>query len=76
MIPDLKIGDIAYGIRNYRGHRTIQKGFVSEIYFDNENKLCAVIKFVNRGPLGEKVFKTAEEARAKLQEKKEDPWQQ
>lgn len=60
------IGQLAYGIRNYRGHRHIQKGFISEIYYLDNMSLNVAIKHVCRGELGKTVFLTYNEAEKAL----------
>lgn len=65
MLP-CRIDDEMWAIRHYRGVLTVQKGFVSEMYFTKEMKLMIVVKHVARGVFGEKVFLTREEAEQAL----------
>lgn len=60
-----KIGDVVWGIRNYKGIPTPQLGRVSEIFFvGSEMTLCIVVKSVCRGEWGKQVFATHKEAYA------------
>ena len=61
-----KIGDVVYGIRDYKGVPNVQKGFVSEMFFTKDMKLMIVIKYVCRGYWLEKVFPTYEAAEAAI----------
>lgn len=61
-----KIGDVVYGVRDYKGKPNVQKGFVSEIFFTKEMKLMIVVKHVCRGHWNEKVFPTYEAAEAAI----------
>ena len=68
MLP-CRIDDEMWAIRRYSGVLTVQKGFVSEMFFTKEMKLMIVVKHVARGVFGEKVFLTreaAEQALAKM----------
>lgn len=51
MLVDIpcKIGDVAWGIRNYKGVPRAQKGFVNEIFFTNRMELRVSIKHVCLG---------------------------
>ena len=62
-----KIGQVVYGIRNYKGISSVQKGFVSEMFFTKDMKLIIVVKHVCRGEWLEKVFPTYESAEAATQ---------
>lgn len=66
-----KIGDLVYGIRDYKGVPNVQKGFVSEMFFTKDMKLMIVIKYVCRGYWLDKVFPTYEAAEAAIREKGE-----
>ena len=61
----MKVGDVSYCIRNYRGHKKIKRGIVSEIY-DVDGKLGARVYGIGGGYIGEDVFATQEEAEAAL----------
>lgn len=61
-----KIGDLVYGIREYKGVPNVQKGFVSEMFFTKDMKLMIVIKYVCRGYWLDKVFPTCEAAEAAI----------
>lgn len=65
-----KIGDVVWGIRNYKGIPTPQMGSVSEMFFVGNMKLCIVVKHVCRGEWGKQVFATHEEAYAAARERK------
>lgn len=64
----LAIGQTAYGIRNFKGKKTIQKGVVSEMFFTNNMELMICIYFVCRGKYGETIFSTYEDAKKRLEE--------
>lgn len=66
-----KIGDAVYGIRNYKGKTSIQKGFISELFFTKDMKLMVVVKHVCRGHWLEKVFPTREAAEAAMRKEGE-----
>ena len=68
-----KIGDVVYGIRHYNGKRTVQKGFVSEMFFTKDMKLMIVVKHVCRGFWLDRVFPTYDTAAAAELESR---WQQ
>lgn len=61
----MKPGDVAYCIRNYRGHKKVKRGIVSEIYEGN-GKLGARVYGIGGGYIGENVFATQKEAEAAL----------
>lgn len=61
-----KIGQVVYGIRNYKGISSVQKGFVSEMFFTKDMKLMIVVKHICRGEWLEKVFPTYESAEAAI----------
>lgn len=61
-----KIGDVVYGIRDYKGVPNVQKGFVGEMFFTKEMKLMIVVKHICRGYWLEKVFPTYEAAEAAI----------
>ena len=65
-----KLGDVAWGIRNYRGHKQVKRGIISEMYFGRGGnggmKLYIAIKGVCRGEWGKDIFKTREEADAAI----------
>lgn len=61
-----RIGQVVYGIRNYKGISSVQKGFVSEMFFTKDMKLMIVVKHVCRGEWLEKVFPTFESAEAAM----------
>lgn len=67
MLP-CRIDDEMWAIRHYRGVFTVQKGFVSEMFFTKEMKLMIVVKHVARGVFGEKVFLTREAAEQALKQ--------
>lgn len=66
-----RIGDVVYGIREYKGVPNVQKGFVSEMFFTKDMKLMIVIKYVCRGYWLDRVFPTYEAAEAAIREKGE-----
>lgn len=61
----MKVGDVAYCIRNYRGHKKVKRGIVSVIY-GVDGKLGARVYGIGGGYIGEDVFATQEEAEAAL----------
>ena len=61
-----RIGDGAWGIRNYKGKRHVQYGIVSEMYLGNDMALIVVIKHVCRGKFGKEIFASEAEAKAAL----------
>lgn len=61
----MKVGDVVYCIRSYRGHPKIQRGIVSEIR-EYDGKIGAIVRGIGGGYIGEKVFATLEEAEAAL----------
>ena len=63
-----KIGDIAWILRDYKGHYIPQQGIVSEIRFSDDMRLMVTIKHIGRGEFGKKVFTTFEEAKESLKE--------
>lgn len=63
-----KIGDAVWAIRNYRGTRYAQQGFVNDMYLTQEMKLIIVVKNIARGEFGKEVFLTKEDAEMKLAE--------
>ncbi len=64
--PPCKIGDTAWVIRNFRGVKHPQRGFVSEMYYIDGMVLHIVVKHVGRGEWGKKVFPTREAAEAAI----------
>ena len=65
----LKIGDVAWAIRNYNGVRRAQKGFVREMFYTQDMRLCIAVDRVARGEFGKKIFRTQEEAEAAIEKK-------
>lgn len=65
-----KIGDVAWGIRSYKGVLVPQQGKVSNMFFTDDMKLCIVVQHICRGEWGKKVFATKEEAELALAEMK------
>ena len=62
-----KIGDAVWGIRNYKGVKHPQQGFVSEMFFrESDMALMIVVKNICRGEFGKTVFKTFEEAEERI----------
>ena len=65
-----ELGDIAWGIRNYKGHKQAKRGVVSEMYFrrgmNGRMTLCIAVKGVCRGEWGKTIFGTREEADAEI----------
>ena len=57
-----KIGDTMWGIRNFKGFPSVQRGEVSEMFFSSDMELVIVLKYICRGTLGKRVFRTSEEA--------------
>ena len=70
----LKIGDDAYILRRHPGSWGIRHGVVSEINITHQHRPMFTVHYVGRGYYGDTVFKTLEEAAARLEElrKKED----
>ena len=68
-VPSCKIGDQAWGIRNYRGRRTAQCGLISEMYYRKDMALMVVVKHISRGVWGETIFRTQKEAEEAIREK-------
>ena len=66
----MKPGAVAYCIRNYRGHKKVKRGIVSEIYEVN-GKLGERVYGIGGGYIGERVFETAEEAEKALEMSKD-----
>lgn len=62
----VRIGEVAWAIRNYRGTKYAQKGFVNEMYFTQDMKLHIVVKNIARGEFGKTVFLTRSEAEEAL----------
>lgn len=64
----LKVGDDAYILRQQSGTGlTIRRGTVSEITITHQHRPMFTVHYVGRGYYGETVFKTLEEATAKLE---------
>ena len=61
----MKFGDVAYCIRNYRGHKKVKRGIVSAMYAV-DGKLGAIVYGIGGGYIGEYVFATQEEAESAL----------
>ncbi|MBQ8178025.1 MAG: hypothetical protein IJ033_02415 [Clostridia bacterium] len=68
----LKIGDIAWGIRNFHGHLKPVKGYISNVTVQKDLRVLYEIKYVCRGYFGEKIFKTEQEADAMVDQKEKD----
>lgn len=65
----LKIGDEAYILRQQSGTGlTIRHGVVSEINITHQHRPMFTVHYVGRGYYGDTVFKTLEEAAARLEE--------
>lgn len=64
-----KIGDTAYGIRNYNGKKRVEEGKVSEMLFTDDMRLLIVIKHICRGEAGKNIFFTRENAEKALAER-------
>ena len=62
----LKIGDIAWGIRNFHGHFKPVKGYISNATIKKDLRVLYEIKYVCRGYFGEKIFKAKEDAEAEI----------
>lgn len=67
IVPPCKVGDEVWAIRNYKGKKHIQRGFVSQIYFREDMSLKVVVKHRARGLWGERIFSTQEEAERALE---------
>ena len=63
----MKIGDSAYFIRDYRGHKKPEQGIVAEI-IPCGDKQYARIKFIGTGEIGKRVFPTLAEAQRQIEE--------
>ena len=61
-----KMGDIAWGIRKYKGCQRINSGIVNQMYFGEDMRLCISVKNVTMGEWGKKIFPTKEAAEAYL----------
>ena len=68
----MKPGDVAYCIRNYRGHKKVQRGVVSVMY-EVDGKLGARVYGIGGGYIGDDVFATPEEAEAALAKRSVKP---
>ena len=66
----LKIGDVVYAIRNFRGIEHVQKTEVSEMFFTQDMRLMIVCRYVARGEYGKTVFQTMHEAQAEIDKRK------
>lgn len=66
-----KIGDVVWAIRDYMGHPKVFQGFVSEMLFTEDMRLCIVVRFTARGEWGKVVFATEEEAKLAIQKRKD-----
>ena len=64
----LKIGDDAFILRRQAGGLILRHGVVSEITITHQHRPMFTVHYVGRGYYGETVFKTLEEAAAKLEE--------
>lgn len=64
-----KIGDTAYGIRDYNGGKRVMRGKVSEMLFTDDMRLLIVIKHICRGEAGKNIFFTRENAEKALAER-------
>ena len=58
-----RIGDTAWGIRNYKGDPIIRSGRVREMYYSEDMELIIVVERVCRGRWMEQVFPSEEAAR-------------
>ena len=65
-----KIGDRVWAIRNYRGHKHPQDGFVNAMYFADDMKLHIGVKHIARGEWGRTVFATREDCVAAILEER------
>lgn len=70
-LPPVKVGDTAYGIDRRGGGWHIKRGKVTSIEWQSTQVIVSV-KGVCRGKIGERVFCTADEARAALECMKEE----
>ena len=61
-----KVGDEVWAIRDYRGTKYAQRGFVSEMFFRKDMSIMIVVKHIARGTWGEDIFPTPEEAEKAL----------
>jgi len=61
-----KIGDVAWGIRRYKGVPRAQKGFINEMFFTKDMKLMIVLNYICRGEWDKKVFSTEAECKAAI----------
>jgi len=71
IVPPCKVGDTVWAIRDYKGHKYAQQGFVSEMFFRKDMSLMIVVKHIARGTWGEDIFSTKEEAEKALKNNKE-----
>lgn len=65
----VKIGEPAWCIRNFKGHKIPQCGIVSAMFFSEKMELMIVVKYIGRGKLGETVFANEEDAKAFLEKR-------
>lgn len=68
LIPKCEVGDKAYFVKQFRGTYYAKQGTISELYYNREMRLNAVVKGQGRGMFGERVFIDFEEANRKCQE--------
>lgn len=68
LIPKCQIGDEAYFVKSFRGTYYVKSGIISELYYNCEMKLSAVVKGQGRGAFGDRVFLDYEEVRRKCEE--------
>ena len=72
VLPPIKVGQMAWVIRWFRGQEPRAcKGIVREIFLTADNRVMVVVSHVARGVYGETVFLTEEDASKKLSERKE-----
>lgn len=67
-----RIGDHVWAIRNYKGHKHPQDGFVHEMYFTDDMRLMIVIKHIARCEWGKEIFATREDAVAAIVGERKD----
>ena len=63
----LKIGDQAWGIRNFHGCRRAQLGIVHEMFFDHNLNLVIAVTCICRGVYGKTVFSSKEDCEAAIE---------
>ena len=64
----LRIGDIAWGIKNYKGEKIVKSAEVKEIFFTRNMELAVRVHRLRSGILGKDVFLAEEDAKRALKQ--------